>query len=169
MKHGEYIVNSKEYENRLDTLKYVLQCTEWSTTSNNPPLATNYGGVFMAGGAYACDTIQEVVNLLQAYASRGKSDAVYNLYMIPASMITTTQGQEQYDGQTTPNELTKSLTKVETLNGYSPRNNKLKCFPFNYMLISNNNGSSNILHYERFQGTTCNFKIKGTPTVRWFN
>ena len=33
------------------------------------------------------------------------------------------------------------------------------------MLISNNNGSSNILHYERFSGDTCNFTIKGVPTV----
>lgn len=33
-----------------------------------------------------------------------------------------------------------------------------------YMVISNNNGSSNILHYERF-GTNCEFTIKGVPTV----
>lgn len=158
-----------DYDNRLDDLRYVIQCTEWSTTSDNPPLATNYGGVFMAGGAYVCSNINEVLNILQAFAGRSKSDAVYNLYMIPASMITNTNNSLQYSGQDTPNELTKSITKVETLNGYSPRNNKLKCFPFNYMMISNNNGSSNILQYERFQGATCNFKIKGTPTVRWVN
>ena len=162
---GEYIVNSSDYYNGLDNLKYVIQCTEWSTNSDNKPLATNFGGVYMAGGAYVCSTINEVVNILQAFAGRGKSDAVYNLYMIPASMITNTNESLQYSGQNSPNTDTKTITKVNTINGYTPINKKLLTFPFNYMLISNNNGSSNILHYERFSGNTCNFTIKGVPTV----
>lgn len=162
---GEYIVNSTDYYNGLDTLKYVIQCTEWSTSDENKPLATNFGGVYMAGGAYVCSTINEVVNILQAFAGRGKSDAVYNLYMIPASMITNTSSSLQYSGQNSPNTDTKTITKVNTINGYTPINKKLLTFPFNYMLISNNNGSSNILHYERFSGNTCNFTIKGVPTV----
>lgn len=162
---GEYIVNSSDYYNGLDNLKYVIQCTEWSTTDADKPLATNFGGVYMAGGAYVCNTINEVVNILQSFANRGKSDAVYNVYMIPASMITNTNESLQYSGQSSPNTDTKSITKVNTINGYTPINKKLLTFPFNYMLISNNNGSSNILHYERFSGNTCNFTIKGVPTV----
>lgn len=162
---GEYIVNSSDYYDGLDTLKYVIQCTEWSTTDENKPLATNFGGVYMAGGAYVCSTISEVISILQAFATRGKSDAVYNLYMIPASMITNSSESLQYNGQNSPNTDTKSITKVNTINGYTPINKKLLTFPFNYMLISNNNGSSNILHYERFSGNTCNFTIKGVPTV----
>lgn len=162
---GEYIVNSSDYYNGLDNLKYVIQCTEWSTSDENKPLATNFGGVYMAGGAYVCNTINEVVNILQAFANRGKSDAVYNLYMIPESMITNTNESLQYSGQSSPNTDTKTITKVNTINGYTPINKKLLTFPFNYMLISNNNGSSNILHYERFSGNTCNFTIKGVPTV----
>lgn len=162
---GEYIVNSSDYYNGLDNLKYVIQCTEWSTTDENKPLATNFGGVYMSGGAYVCSTMNEVVNILQSFAKRGKSDAVYNLYMIPASMITNTPSSLQYSGQSSPNTDTKSITKVNTINGYTPINKKLLTFPYNYMLISNNNGSSNILHYERFSGNTCNFKIKGVPTV----
>lgn len=162
---GEYIVNSSDYYNGLDNLKYVIQCTEWSTSDKNKPLATNFGGVYMAGGAYVCSTIGEVVNILQAFADRGKSDAVYNLYMIPASMITNTNASLQYSGQNSPNTATKTITKVNTINGYTPINKKLLTYPFNYMLISNNNGSSNILHYERFSGNTCNFTIKGVPTV----
>ena len=161
---GEYVVNSQEYEDRLDTYKYVIQVTEW-TTSTDKPLATNYGGVYMAGGAYICNSISEVINILQAFAGAGKSDAVYNLYMVPASMITNTSSSLQYSGQNTPNELTKIINKVETVNGYTPINKKLLTFPYNYMVVSNNNGSSNILHYERFGGTACYFKIKGVPTV----
>ncbi len=164
---GEYIVNSKEYDTSLDSLVYVIQCTEWSTTSDNPPLAFNYGGIFYAGGAYVCDTIIQVTNILQAFANRGKSDAVYNVYMIPSSIISRDPDPNvlKFPGQTDPITLTKTINKVTTLNGYTPVNNKVKCFPYNYMVISNNNGSSNILHYERFSGSTCNFTIKGVPTV----
>ena len=162
---GEYIVNSRDYYNGLDSLMYVIQCTEWSTSDENKPLATNFGGVYMAGGAYICNNITEVINILQAYATRGKSDAVYNLYMIPKSMINNTSGSLQYSGQSSPNTDTKSITKINKIDGYTPINKKLLTFPYNYMLLSNNNGSSNILHYERFSGKTCNFTIKGVPTV----
>lgn len=162
---GEYIVNSQEYENRLDNCKYVIQCTEWATTSDDKPLATNYGGVYMAGGAYICSNITEVVNILKSFSSAGKSDAVYNLYMIPETMITNTSESLQYSGQNGINELSKSINKVTSINGYTPINKKLLTYPYNYLVISNNNGSSNILQYERFNGNSCNFKIKGVPTV----
>jgi small conductance mechanosensitive channel len=80
-------------------------------------------------------------------------------------MISNTSGTLQYSGQSSPNTDTKSITKINTINGYTPINKKLLTFPYNYMLLSNNNGSSNILHYERFSGNTCNFTIKGVPTV----
>lgn len=117
------------------------------------------------GGAYICTTITQVVNILQAYANRSASDAVYNLYMCPSALISNTSGTLQYSGQTSPVTLTTSFTKVNNVDGYVPRNNKVLSFPFNYLLVSNNNGSSNILHFERFSGSTCNFNIKGVPVV----
>lgn len=161
---GEYIVDGYSYFDGLDDLKYVIQCTEWATSSTKP-LATNYGGVYMAGGAYVCSNITEVVNILQAFATAGKSDAVYNVYMVPSAMIDTTTGQLQYDGQSEPNLLTKNVTKTNIIDGYTPKNKKLLTFPYRYLLVSNNSGSSNIYHYERFGGDTCNFIIKGVPTV----
>lgn len=45
---GEYINNAVNYYTGLDDLVYIIQCTEWATQSEDKPLATNYGGVFMA-------------------------------------------------------------------------------------------------------------------------
>lgn len=162
---GEYICNSVDYYDGLDNLKYVIQCTEWSSTDENKPLATNFGGVYMAGGAYVCSNINEVVNVLQTFAGRGKSDAVYNLYMIPSLMINNTSSSLQYSGQNSPISISYSINKQTTLDGYTPINKKLLTFPYNYLVMSNNNGSSNILHYERFADSNCNFNIKGVPTV----
>lgn len=161
---GEYVCNNVNYYNGLNDCKYVIQCTEWSTSNVNKPLATNFGGVYMAGGAYVCSNISEVVNILQAFADRGKSDAVYNLYMIPSKFITNTNTNLQYNGQKSPNIDSYSFNKPRALSGYIPINKKLLTFPYCYILMSNNNGSSNILHYERFDGNP-SFDIKGVPVV----
>lgn len=164
---GEYIFDNVNYYSGLDTCVYIIQCTEWASSSDNPPLATNFGGVYMAGGAYICSDIQTVVNILQLYANRGKSDAVYNLYIVPSYFVNNTSGSNQYSGQNNPMYDTKILSKPTTIDGYTPKNNKLLTFPYSYLLVSNNNGSSNILHYERFTGVDndCKFQIKGVPTV----
>lgn len=160
---GEYVCNNFNYYNGLDDCKYVIQCTEWATTDDKP-LATNFGGIYMAGGAYICSSIDEVVNILQAFASDGKSDAVYNLYIVPSKFITNTNTSLQYSGQNAPNIDEYSINKPEAINGYVPVNKKLFTFPYQYLLVSNNNGSSNIYHYERF-GNNIEFEIKGVPVV----
>lgn len=117
------------------------------------------------GTAYNCSNITEVTNILQGFASRSASDAVYNVYMVPNAIINDTNQTLEYSGQPSPVTLTTTFTKVNNIDGYVPRNNKLLTFPYQYLLISNNNGSSNILHFERFSGSTCNFNIKGVPVV----
>lgn len=61
----------------------------------------------------------------------------------------------------TPLSFNTTISKQTTLNGYSPVNNKLKCFPYNYLLVSNNIGQNAILHYEKFSGTNATFTVKG--------
>lgn len=160
---GEYIVNTKTYDNRFDECKYIVQTTEW--VGMDKPYATNYGGIYMAGGAYICDNITAVVSILNALADAGKNDAVYNVYMVPSVLINNTSQSAQYSGQDDPIYLTETITKPSNINGYTPINKKLLTFPYNYLLVSNNNGSSNIYKYERFNGTNCEFSIKGVPVV----
>ena len=161
---GDYVINQSDYYSGLDTLKYIIQCTEWSS-GDNKPLATNYGGVYMSGGAYICSSISEVVNILALFAQSARSDAVYNLYMCPASIINNTSDTLQYSGQSEPVSINYSVSKPSDVNGYIPKNNKVRCFPYMYLEMSNNNGVSNILHYERFSTNNCSFNIKGVPVV----
>ncbi len=160
---GEYVTNNTEYYDGLDDCCFVLQCTEW-TSNDNKPLSTSYGGIPMAGGAYVCDNIVAIVNILQLFANEGKSDAVYNLYMIPKKFITYDTTYLQWEGQSSPITDNKTIKKLTSLNGYTPINKKLLTFPYCYLLLSNNNGSSNILHFERFGGDP-QFIIKGVPVV----
>ena len=66
---------------------------------------------------------------------------------------------------TTPQQYQYDTNKITTLDTYSPVNNKLKCFPYMYLLVSNNTGQTNILHYEKFSDASqCSFLVQGCLT-----
>ena len=167
---GEYIIDNYIRYDDFDDMSYIIQCTEWSSGSDDKPLATNFGGVYSAGGAYICPDIRTVVNILQAFATLGKSDAVFGVYMCPTSLINNTSGSLQYSGQSTPLYGTQTINKPSRLNGYTPKNKKLLTFPYCFINLSNNNGTTNSYLYELFNEidenpNQCIFNIKGVPTV----
>ena len=121
----------------------------------------------MPDGAYLCERIIDVVNILQAFTN---NDSVFAVYIVPEAFV----HNNYYDGeqitgmrfnQISPSVATKTLTKPTTLDNYTPVNKKLLTFPFCFINMSNNNGSNNTLQYELFKDTSCTFKLKGVPTI----
>lgn len=56
---------------------------------------------------------------------------------------------------------TKVNKNLKTIDGYTPKNNKCFCYPFNYLTLNNNSGVKVILKYELFnnsQSTTATIK-----------
>ena len=51
-----------------------------------------------------------------------------------------------------------SLTKKHSFSDFTPKNNKCFVWPYNYLLVSNNNGNNNIYKYEDFQTVGCIFE-----------
>ena len=161
---GEYISNGYITDDTLDDFVYILQVTEF--VNGNKPLATNFGGVYAPGGAYICKTASEVVNIIQALDGAGKGDAVTNVYIVPDVVVyDSTPGDIQYGGQSSPVNYNIEIDKQTTLNGYTPKNKKLLTYPYNYLVLDNNNGTSNILQYEHFSTNNCVFEVNGVPTV----
>lgn len=130
-------------------------------------------------GYYDPATVTEVFN------NAGLSDAIVNAYIVPESLINTTYiyGGFNLTSTYTPvsgtpvvktapnlaifartnnqvNITNKTFTKPTTLDGYQPKNNKLKCFPFSYFNISNNAGSSYQYRYEDFSSNVT-FNLEG--------
>lgn len=106
----------------------------------------------------------ELVSCINAYATQGQSDAIYSVHVVPRNFITK-GSTSKYGGDASPKSYTYNFNKPTTINGYTPKNNKLLTFPYRYLLMSNNSGTSNILHYERFSTTNCTFDVKGVPVV----
>lgn len=104
-----------------------------------------------------------------------KIDDIHGIFFIPFDAIdvsTIYQGQFEFTsgGVTatgTYNRILDSntaftenitITKPLTFTGFTPKNNKLFCYPYNYIIISNNNGEENILKIEQFSGANLTFR-----------
>lgn len=122
-------------------------------------------------GAYICENINQVVNILQEYPATKRAEAIFGVYMCPASIIKLPEEINlKYEGQNTPYYLSQEINKPSSLNGYLPKNNKLLTYPYCFINVSNNNGISNTYQYELFNEldehpNKCLFNIKGVPTI----
>lgn len=165
---GEYVCNELVRDEELRNYSYVILTTE-STSSDegSRPLAVNMGGIFYAGGAYICTTMEQVVSIINYFDEVGKNDAITAVYMLPTKLTTETNDDNtlHYNGRSDAVTYEIEFNKQTSIDGYSPKNNKLKCFPYNYLEMSNNNGSSNILQYEHFSTSICKFEVAGVPVI----
>ena len=50
------------------------------------------------------------------------------------------------------------------IDGYVPRNNKLFCWPYNFLMVDNNGGNAFDYRYENFNSETCTFTTVGAIT-----
>lgn len=57
---------------------------------------------------------------------------------------------------------TTTLSINSTLDGYTPKNNKLYTYPYNYLYVTNNAGTNSAFHYEDFLSNTPKFMIAGS-------
>ncbi len=58
----------------------------------------------------------------------------------------------------TPETFNTTITKRTSFSDYTPKNNKCFVYPYNYLFVSNNQGSNNIYKYEDFNTENCIFQ-----------
>lgn len=100
---GEYIIDYSTSMDNMSDLRYVIQVSEPTSDTSEKTLATNFGGIYMAGGAYVCSNINQLISIVQGYQN-GKEDAILNVYIVPAFTIKNVSGV-QYKGQSDPRSI----------------------------------------------------------------
>lgn len=89
-------------------------------------------------------------------------NAILTIYMMPRHMVYTVAGAiGQVNVKTFQHSEPKSYTSIGS---YTPKNNKLFTYPYNFLRVSNLQGQSTDYHYEYFNrvgldNTVCNFYI----------
>ena len=188
LEHGDYVLNTYDkIRYSLQPQDYVIIATSW-LPSNTPHLPSYqmYGGVFAGVYYLAFADKQYAKNFLLAIDGFGRADNIVSVFMAPAMLC---NPAEYFEGQlnsfeSLPNGDKQAKTydvhayfvqnnvgvqmltdytiaRNTTLNGYQPVNNKLYCFPYNYLLISNNIGMNVSYNYEDFVNNTPIFDIYG--------
>ena len=188
LEHGDYIANFYEEVGGFDVenCKVVVGTTWLPSNTPNLPITQYYGGTF-SGVYYMAMNYTSAKNFVLALDGLGRGDAIVTVFMAPASLCPGIEyqatlhskkndgmgGTEDVDYNITwtlvPNTFGAimilsdyTITSPNTLNGYTPKNNKLYCFPYNYLLVTNQVGGNAEFHYEDFINNEAVFNIVGT-------
>ena len=143
---------------------------------------TRYGGVFSGGCIIVFEDYLSACNFTRAYDLVDKPEAITSMFMIPKSLCGTISSWTLC-GMTKDNHTinfscavppytdsetllaTTSVSIPSTLNGYTPRNNKLFTFPYSYFYVSNTVGSDVDFKYEDFVSNAPSFKTIGVLSI----
>lgn len=180
---GEYVINSAgAVETNLDVTNLICIGVSW-LPDNTPFFTYNriYGGVF-SGMSYLLFRFTESAGkFVKGMADIGHLNDIVNLFMIPLPIanVSYTDGwstgglgnQTGIEFKLLPNSAGVitvrddiTLTSPTTLNGYTPKNKKLLCYPYNALTITNNAGTQAEYRYEDFVNNTPIFSLVGMPS-----
>lgn len=179
---GEYVVEKKLTLNIGDDTVIVAAITK--TPDGLQAIGGRYHGIY-SGLAYVPfnpvgASLQE---FLKAYDTEAAADAISMLFLAPAALAQN-NGELKY-GEVLPHTaepykviINKPTSDWGTFNsevvgqfsdgtvdGYTPRNKKLLCYPYRYLLASNNAGGGAIYKFERFfVDTDDGFRVPQEPS-----
>lgn len=176
-------------DEQLETGEYMSDLVQSSTFSQDYCLLVNstidlegkdstggiYGGLYNGGSLIAFRmtsggqaSFEQYIYMLN---TSGKISAIISMYMVPSSVVSGTLDIPTWDVRSIPN--TDNATYLGQLsvpipnrtNGfYTPKNRKLCCYPFQYLLVNNGSGETQAYHYELFSTSTANFDVYGVPS-----
>ena len=164
----------------------IIACSDApdSPSSVSPRAVKYFNGIFSGTENYMFRSEQAAGNFIKAMAGVGKVEGIVAVYLAPQSLfadftitwtVATVEGSDghnyTFEFSKVPNSdrsanLTTSsnLTPPSTIDGYTPKNNKLKVYPYSYFYISNNVGSDVSFKYEDFINNTASFRTTGSLT-----
>ena len=179
---GEYMCNSKGSLYSSGNTVYIIIGATKEPEEIGFNVNKKYNGIFSGCQYLAFEDEIGASNYLRAMDSLGIGDAVVNVFLVPSGVcgtlswdtinidvggghsITTKYAKIPKSDTSTLLATSSDITKSITLDGYTPKNNKLYVFPYSYFYISNNSGVDAEFRYEDFVNNTASFKTYGSLT-----
>lgn len=145
---GEMIVNDYKNTGFFEDWTYCAFATINKSGANS--LGRVYGGIYSGLIRNDFPTYQSLNTWLLDMVEAGKADGIVSILMMPTHFLG--EGDELIptieEIKFAPNW--PSLKPGANIDGYFPRNNKLWTFPYNYLLVSNHQGTAGTFKYEFF-------------------
>lgn len=155
-----------------------VACTEVAKNIPNVSDSKKYNGVYSGLYYMLFNSAEDASNYIHAIDSLGKADSIDSIFLIPTrfqfsstwyhatlegySFDFTILSPSNYETVLADNQ---ECTIPSTLaNNYTPRNNKLFTYPYNYFYVSNHVGSDVTFRYEDFINNNPIFRVIGAVT-----
>lgn len=165
---GDYVIDTHitDPDMGLEDLKIVIGST---VAPSDPSIASGgeeYNGIFSGVGYYTYDKTN-TINNIKSLNENQKSSAISSIFLAPSFLVPNQGGSVTPSSEPVSHELT--ITRITELDGYTPKNKKLLCYPYCYILVTNGNSSSAIYKPELFAHDTLThtgikFKVYGSLT-----
>ena len=150
------------YQNTLPELKPSAVLVGATVNSDLTPAGAEFSGNVFSGIHLIPFDLDTDVQALKSFIKRAESQkagSIIGMVQMPKKFAHASLN----DGLVT---MTKSFDKhYNNLDGYVPENNKLFCYPYNFLNVSNNNGVDANFKYEFFNSTSCGFELTGTKSL----
>ena len=181
---GEYICQGKTGLFAGGNSAYIAIATSYVPDEIElNTINTQYGGIYSGTPILLMDSPQSATNFIKAMDGLDKASAIVAVFMVPQAFkgnaefslktVHTGSGTTAhawsfnccipvYSTAATVLDNGTTVSRPATINGYTPINNKLLTFPYQYFFVTNNSGSDVIYHYEDFlNGASPTFKTVG--------
>lgn len=178
---GDYIIKGcSRVTDKLGAANYIVAVNKYLSDHGmgDMPSQSIYGNLFSGYVYLYFNSDTQVRNLIKAYNGWGQIDSIINIFTIGGNMLSLTPTKHTIDSWGSGDldvyyiEVPASIRpiSIETniqyqlntvIDGYTPKNNKLLCFPYQYLAINNNAGNEVIYKYEESLNNTPTFNIEG--------
>ena len=165
---GEYISNSKMIIESGGFCFVVATTRDYFDADFKRVGGCIYNGIYSGMRYYALWTTADLEFFIKEYDGAGYGEDIYSIFVIPTSLI----GDVPYNAGSPVYAIPQSANPTKCgelkvgiptkLDGYTPRNNKLLTFPYQYLLVDNLCGGSTDYRYELFDHIVgCSFRVDG--------
>lgn len=116
-----------------------------------------YDGIYNGLLYYACsvNNASVITQRIANYMRAGKANAIVNIFMYPGELLGLGPNNQNINRYLTPADTGtvnggELINPFASLNGYTPKNNKLYCYPYRALCLWGAGGSESTFRYELF-------------------
>jgi len=165
---GPLVLSSDYTRSLIGDLQIVIAVTEyWNGSAWAPASGDFYNGIYSGCKLYTFSSAGAANTFINNYVDTGspggggKAEAIIAMYMIPDDFFSSSGTPAAITPASSSPEIDVTGPKLpETIDGYTPKNNKLFTFPYCFLYVHNNSGQAAVYHFEDFSDTPA-FKIYG--------
>ena len=185
---GEYIVSHKE-QKTYSNLWYVISTStgfkrddvgsQLFVIDENKVGGKKYCGIYSANYYYYSDSVGDIQNAILELLDKNKIDAINGVFLCPVEFLDVNPDYKvgastmyELPASNTPKLSSGTFTFVNQIgysvdDKYTPRNNKIHCYPFSSLVVDNSGGQTSIYKREYIDSLTkaiFNYRITSVIT-----